>query len=74
MLRTEEGKEGKREKELLKSPGRTTYNAKTNIVVGFARIVVVAIGRTAVLWIVVPATAALPGLPPVGRLALIGFD
>jgi len=47
----------------IKSPGRTTYNPKTDIVVGFARIVVVAVGRTAIPRIVVPGTAAFAGLP-----------
>ena len=47
----------------LKSAGRTTDNPKPNVVVGFARIVVVAVGGAAILWIVVPGTAAFTGLP-----------
>ena len=43
---------------LRKSPGGTTDNAKTNEVVGYARVVGVAIGRTAIHRIVVPGTAA----------------
>ncbi len=49
---------------VLKSAGGTTNNAKTNIVVGFARVVVVvASGRTTIPRIVVPGTAAFAGLP-----------
>ena len=47
----------------LKSAGGITDNPKTNVVVGVARVVVVAGGRTAIPRIVVPGTAAFAGLP-----------
>ncbi len=40
-----------------KSAGSFTHYSKTNVVILVVGIVVVAIGRAAVLWIVVPAAA-----------------